>query len=120
MKDAFMPIVLTVIVIIVAVFFIMRIYTPQKQTVNALAESSEQAQTSVVALADEDGSEATGTMVKALYEKYDGTYVDVDIYDTNGSTEIDVDNVKADEIYTKTVTRSEKDMKMTDIKFVKK
>jgi len=115
-----MPIVLTVIVIIVAVFFIMRIYTPQKQTVNALAESSEQAQTSVVALADEDGSETTGTMVKALYEKYDGTGVTVNIYGTDGLTTIDADNVEADEIYIKSVTRSEKDMKMTAIKFVKK
>ncbi|HBY21314.1 MAG: hypothetical protein A2Y24_01215 [Clostridiales bacterium GWE2_32_10] len=119
MKDAFMPIVLTVIVIIIAVFFIMKIYTPQKQTVNALSESSNQAQISVVALADEDGSEATGSMVKALYEKYNGTGVTVSIFDTNGTDSIDIDDVKDDDIFTKTVTRDSKDMKLTEIEFKK-
>ncbi len=119
MKDAFMPIVLTVLVIIVAIFFIMKIYTPQKETVSALADTSDQVQTSLVALADEDGSEVTGAMVKAIAKKYDVTK-EVTVTIKSGSNEIDLDKVKNEDIYIKKVERNTSNKSLEKIEFEKK
>ncbi len=70
MKDIFIPIILFITTIMAAVFFITKIYKPQQDTIEVLAENSQNSSFAVTYIADGNDETVSGAVVKSTIDYY--------------------------------------------------
>jgi len=69
-KDIFIPIILFITTILAAVFFLNKIYLPQKDTLNVVAESSENSSFAVTHISNGNNEVVSGSVVKSTIDYY--------------------------------------------------
>ncbi|HCC07422.1 MAG TPA: hypothetical protein DEP72_04600 [Clostridiales bacterium] len=70
MKDIFIPIILFATTILASVFFLNKIYEPQQQTMNVIAENSESSSFAVTHVSDGNNETVSGSVVKSTIDYY--------------------------------------------------
>ncbi|HAN09728.1 MAG TPA: hypothetical protein DCP90_03845 [Clostridiales bacterium] len=70
MKDIFIPIILFATTILATVFFLNKIYEPQQQTMNVIAENSQSSSFAVTHVSDGNNESVSGSVVKSTIDYY--------------------------------------------------